>query len=138
MTFHVGRRFITYALVGAIGTAGHYATLIALTEAAGWPPVWASTCGFAVGALINYYANYRYTFTSKRPHSAAAPRFFLVAAVGAIVNSAVMAFAIGTLGFHYLVAQVVATLLVLAATFLVNMLWTFASAEPPENNPRSP
>ncbi|KPK39179.1 MAG: hypothetical protein AMJ69_06385 [Gammaproteobacteria bacterium SG8_47] len=120
------KQFFVFSLMGAIGTAGHYAVLIALVEALSVDPVVASTAGFVVGAIINYLLNYHVTFGSDKPHLDAFAKFGLIALVGAILNGAIMRVAHGALGAHYLVAQVVATGVVLVFNFVLNKVWTFA------------
>jgi len=118
-------RLLRYALVGAVGTAAHYALLIVLVQAAGLVPVLATTVGAVVGAIVNYILNYRLTFASRRAHRHALPRFAAVALLGTAVNAALFAIVHDGLGLHYLVAQVAATLLVLGITYLANRAWTF-------------
>ncbi|MBF0471355.1 MAG: GtrA family protein [Gammaproteobacteria bacterium] len=122
----VGRQFLIFALVGVAGTSGHYLTLIALVQWVALTPVVATSFGFGVGAVINYLLNYRFTFHSRQQHRKALPKFLLVAAAGALVNGAVMALGHTQLGLHYLLAQVIATVLVLLWNFAINKIWTFA------------
>ena len=61
-------------------------------------------------------------------HSVGLPRFLLVAAVGFVLNAALMAWMTASLGIHYLVAQVLATLLVLLWNFAANRHWTFGDS----------
>jgi putative flippase GtrA len=117
--------FIRYAGVGLIGTVAHYAVLLTLVNFANIAPVLASTIGAVVGACINYVLNYRFTFASRRDHVVAVPRFVTIAALGLVVNAAVMALAL-SLGLNsYLLAQVVATAAVLIMGYLANRRWTF-------------
>jgi len=122
----VYRQFIKFAAVGAVGTTAHYALLIALVSTQIAQPVWASTAGFALGALVNYVLNYRFTFASDRAHMQALPRFLIVATSGAVLNYALVHAGVSAWHWHYLLAQVLATALVLLWTFTVNRLWTFA------------
>jgi len=118
-------RLLMYMTVGAVGTAGHYATLIALVSAAGVDPVAGSACGFVVGAVINYFANHRFTFRSRKRHATTFGQFFLVALFGLGVNTGLMALLIGVGGIPYLAAQVAATGAVVLLTFVLNRAWTF-------------
>jgi len=118
-------QFLRYACVGAVGTAAHYAVLIALVESAGTAPVAASTAGAIAGAFVNYALNYRFTFASGRAHRIALPRFLAIAGAAVALNAAVMAATLAVTSAHYLVAQVVATGVVLVAGFLANRRWTF-------------
>jgi putative flippase GtrA len=120
------RQFLTFAVVGAVGTAGHYLVLVALVQTHLASIMVATTCGFAVGALINYGLNYRFTFGSGKRHSEALPKFLLVALSGALLNYALMWWLSRETSWHYLLAQIVTTALVLAWNFLLNRAWTFA------------
>jgi putative flippase GtrA len=51
----------------------------------------------------------------------------VVAAVGLLVNAALMDAMLRSLALHYLVAQVVATGVVLVSNYTLNRLWTFGS-----------
>jgi putative flippase GtrA len=94
-------------------------------QLAGIDAVLSSSAGYIVGAIVNYILNYYYTFRSDKRHHEAAVKFFTVAAVGFILNGAIMHWIISGLGAHYLLAQVAATGLVLVWNFLGNRLWTF-------------
>lgn len=117
-------QLIQYAGLGAVGTAGHYLTLVLLAEWSGFDLILATTLGFAVGAVINYLLNYHLLFRSRRRHVVALPRFLLIAALGALINAVVFAAMLAT-GVHYLLAQVIATGAVVIVTFLANRRWTF-------------
>ena len=118
-------QFVRYAGAGVVGTAAHYAVLVALVQGAQTGVVAASTAGALVGAGINYLLNHRFTFASTESHGRALPRFVAVAAGGIALNALVVAGMLAQVGPHYLVAQVVATLAVLVAGYLANRAWTF-------------
>lgn len=120
------RQFILFSGIGVIGTAGHYLTLIALVELLGIYPGLATTAGFIVGALINYILNYRFTFRSTKRHADALIKFLLVAAVGAVINYAIMQGGLTYTSLHYLLVQLVATGTVLLWNFALNKFWTFS------------
>lgn len=119
-------QFARFAAGGLLGTACHYATLVILVELAGVPAVPATLAGYVLGALTNYLIARRFVFATTRPHRAALPRFMVVAASGAAINTVIVALLIAT-GLHYLPSQLVATLIVLGWNFLVNKYWTFST-----------
>lgn len=120
------KQFFLFATIGAVGTAGHFLTLILLVELAGLSAVWATTAGFIVGALINYALNYHFTFRSDKAHSETMLKFFIVATVGAVLNVMIIFVGVDVLKLFYLFAQVIASSVVLLWTFTANKLWTFA------------
>jgi putative flippase GtrA len=123
----VRSRFFLYAAAGAVGTAGHYAVLVALVSAGWLAPVAASVCGALAGAWINFMLNARLTFRS-RASLAAAWRFATTALVAAAANGLSMALLTQGLALPWFPAQLVVTAGLLMLTFLVNSLWTFRSA----------
>ena len=118
-------QFARYAAAGAIGTLVHYVVLLVLVELAAAGSVLASTLGALAGALVNYTLNYRYTFRSVRPHAESALKYLVVSVAGVLLNAVVIAAATSVLGLHYLVAQVLATAVVLVCAFAINRAWTF-------------
>ena len=118
-------QFLRYGAAGAVGTALQYAILVALVQFAQAPAVAASTAGAIAGALVNYALNHRWTFASTRSHGRALPRFAAVAVGGIAINAIVMTAMLNLVGAHYLVAQVVATGIVLVVGYLANRAWTF-------------
>lgn len=119
-------QFFIYSAIGAIGTIGHYIVLIFLVEFIRADPVFATTAGFVVGALINYILNYRITFNSNKRHREAIVKFLIVATLGAAANAMIMSVGINIFDAHYLVTQVIATCIVLSLNFTANKFWTFA------------
>ncbi len=116
-----------YAAVGAVATACHYALLVVLVEAAGVVPGLSALAGAVLGGVVAYLGNRRYTFSfSEVGHARAMPRFAAVAAAGAVLNGLIVG-AGAALGVHYLLAQVLATVLVMLATYQLNRIWTFDS-----------
>lgn len=117
-------RLIRYALVGAVGTLVQYAVLVGAVSTQVATPVAASMAGAILGAIVNYFLNAKYTY-HHTGHGQALPKFALVALAGALMNGALMKIMVDMLGLNYLIAQVLATLIVLGLTYTVNSLWTF-------------
>lgn len=119
-------KFARFAAVGAVATAIQYAILVALVQGFRAEPTPASTVGYLVSVVFNYFANRRWTFRSERAHARAAPRFFLVQGVGLVLNGALLYLGAEVLGVNYLLAQVCATAVVLVWNFFSHLLWSFA------------
>jgi putative flippase GtrA len=121
------RTFRAFLLVGGASTLLHYAILFVLVEAMHADPVVASTVGFALSGLVNYRLNHRLSFRSQRSHASALPRFATVALIGLQLNWGLVYVGVYWIGLHYVVAQIVATTLVLVWNFAANGLWSFAT-----------
>ena len=118
-------QFFRFAAVGAIGTLVHYFVLFLLVEYAASNVVTASSVGFVFGAFTNYFLNYHFTFGSQKQHTEALPKFLFVAFLGLPINSGIVAFYTTVVPIYYLLAQLLATGVVLLWNFAVNRLWTF-------------
>jgi putative flippase GtrA len=99
--------------------------MAALMFLAGWPAPLGSAVGFAVGAVVSYGLNRRYTFESDRAHRAAAPRHALTVGSGWVLNTAGVALLHGPLGWPVWVAQVLSTGVVLVWHFALSRWWVF-------------
>jgi putative flippase GtrA len=121
----IATQFLLFSAAGLFAAIGHYGILIALSELAGAGPVPASLAGSVVGGIISYVLNYRFTFRSTKQHREALSKFLVVAAVGVVLNGVAMWVLTGPADLHYLVAQIVATGLILIWTFSCNRVWTF-------------
>lgn len=123
-------RFLVYAMVGAAGTAAHYAVLIGLVSSGLMAPVPASVLGACVGAVVNFLLNVVFTFRGHAPLSwRTARRFFATAALAAAANGALMALLTGGLRLDYRLAQLMVTATLLCITFLINSMWTFRAGK---------
>jgi putative flippase GtrA len=117
-----------YALVGGISTAAHYA-LLALCVEAGWlAAAPASGLGAMLGAQIAFLGNRWFTFRHAGGLARAWWRFQTIALLGAVANMAVVGSGV-SLGLHYLLAQVLATVAVMVLTYQLNRVWTFQQPE---------
>jgi putative flippase GtrA len=120
----IARQFLSFAAVGAVGTAVHYATLVTGVQLE-LDPVTASALGWSLGAVANYTLNYHLTFRSRLAHRQIVPRFALIAATGLLLNTLLMAVEVDWLGMHYLVAQFLTTGALLCWNFVMSRIWAF-------------
>ena len=116
------RQFISFSIIGAIGTIAHFAVLIFCVQIVSVGPVSGSLAGFITGAVINYLLNYHVAFKSTNRHIESFLKFFTVAMVGLGLNTAIMY--IMSQWLYYLISQVIATAIVLIWNFLCNRFST--------------
>ena len=125
----MAKRFFQYAAVGAVATATHYAILVGLVEARLLAPEHAAALGAWLGAQVAFAGNAAFTFRGHGATPRAWLRFQVTALFGAILSFALVALGV-RLGVHYLLAQIVATLINLLVTFEINRRWSFVSPTP--------
>ena len=118
-------KFSRFVLVGAFCTGLQWLVLILLTEIVRIHPTTASTIGYALSALVNYWLNYSFTFSSSASHRRALPRFSLIMVIGLVLNAAVTFVGTTVCGVHYLIAQAAATGVTLLWNFWANHRWSF-------------
>lgn len=104
-----------------------YLVLITGVEIFRISPLAASISGYALGVVVNYALNYRYTFSSSKKHRFVIPKFLTVMTVGMLINAGIMFIGIGWMGLNYLLAQLIAVMIVLTWSFIANRFWSFAS-----------
>ena len=119
-------QFLRFALVGTAATVTTYVVLIAGVEGLHVNAVTASVVGYTLGIVVNYILNYRYTFGSEQHHHVVIPKFLTVMVIGMFINASVMYAGINWFGFHYMLAQLAAVVVVLMLSFTANRLWAFA------------
>lgn len=125
----MGNRFLQYTAVGAVATAAHYAILVGLVEAGLLAPQRAAALGAWVGAQVAFAGNAAFTFRGAGATPGAWLRFQVTAVIGAVLSFSLVAAGV-RVGLHYLLAQIVATLINLGVTFEINRRWSFASSTP--------
>jgi len=118
-----------YIGAGGIATASHYATMIVLVQLFDVVPLAATATGFIVGAVVKYVLNHKVVFLTDARHDAAVPRFAVMLVVMFALNAACFATLNQGAGLHYIVAQVLTTILLIPPGYLMSRLWVFRRAE---------
>jgi putative flippase GtrA len=114
------RQFLRFAAAGAVATLVQYAVLIALVEAAGVEEVPAAVGAYICGTITSYLLNRRFTFADTQiSFGRAFAKFALVNLIGLGLNTGLFVLLTGA-GMHYILAQMIATGLVL--------IWNYAGA----------
>ena len=86
---------VRFGLVGVLNTAVGYGTIVLLTVLAGLPPVAANMGGYAVGLVVSFTLNRRYTFRKRSGGQGSALAFLAVFAVAYGVNLIVLSLSLG-------------------------------------------
>lgn len=118
-----------YVGAGGVATLSHYLTTVLAVELVDVRPVLASALGFSVGAVVKYWLNYSVAFRSDERHVAAVTRYVVALVVLLGLNSTIFALLNEGLHLHYLIAQVVTTIALIAPGYWIHRAWVFPRAE---------
>ena len=120
-------QLLSFLSIGALATLLQY-VITALLVLGGWlPMVAASTLGFLLSAIFNYWAKGRFTFAAQGSavsNRQQQLRFVLMVCLGCALNAGLLRVALA-LGLHAVVAQLIATLGVLVTNFAFSRLWVY-------------
>lgn len=122
------RELLRFLMVGGLCTALQYLVLVAGVELLHANAVAASAAGFLGSAAVNYLLNRRFTWGSEAPHGPAVRRFIAVLVVGLALNVLGMRLLHGYLHWHYVLSQVLTTVVTVSWNFAGHRHWTFAVA----------
>lgn len=114
-----------FAVVGTIATGFQYGLMTVLIHVFKFDAVLASTLSYALSALLNYTLNRHYVFRSRVRHVESLLKFSAIVIVGLLLNSVMMHIAVHLFLFHWIVAQVLVTVLVMLSNFVLSKYWVF-------------
>jgi putative flippase GtrA len=120
-------KFLTYAIVGGGCALLNLAVLWLLTDGVGLHYLVSNMISFLALTPVGFVLQKLMTF--RTPRAAAGvewPRYFATMGSSFAANLVLMYVLVSLLGVWYLAANVVTTVLLLVANFLVNNLWSFA------------
>ncbi len=90
-------------------------------------PSIATSIGFAAAIGVNYHFQYHWTFAASGSHKSTFTRYVTVTVAMMFVNTAIFWMLTEQWGFGYILAQCLATGVVMIANFNINRRYTFAS-----------
>lgn len=117
--------FAKYFTSGVCAVSVHFLTMIVLVEMFSSPPLAASFAGFCAGSIANYKLQYGWTFSSEVCHKLAFTRYIKVTATTLLLNLLIFETGIHLIQLDYRMSQLVATILVFFANYIINARYTF-------------
>ena len=118
-------RFLMFALVGSVGTAIQYTVLGLGVALGGAHPVAGSAVGYALGSVVNYLLNYRFTFQCSAPHTQAAAKYYTILGVGWVINLFLMSILVVGIGWSQWISQVFTSVVGLVWNYLGSNFWAY-------------
>jgi putative flippase GtrA len=116
---------VRFGVVGVLTAMVHYGLLYAGVESANLPATLASSIGFVVAVVFNYFMHYNWTFGEPAPHGRTMRRYLVMITCGFLLNASVMFIGEHWGSFHYLLVQAVALVAVVLWNFVLSNTWVF-------------
>lgn len=117
---------LRFAAVGVTTNAVGYLLYLVITALGGTPKATMSVL-YVIGTAAGFWANRTVTFAHSGSLSTAGLRYAVAYAAGYLINFALLAVIVDTLGYPHQVAQAIATVLVAAFLFVTLKLYVFHS-----------
>ena len=107
-------QFMKFSVVGVAAFVIDYGLLALLTEAFGINYLISATISFIASVIFNYMASMRFVFRHKKGMSRQREFiiFVILSAIGLGLNNLVLWSCVEFLGIHYLIAKIIATIIV--------------------------
>ncbi len=118
--------FIRYVISGGLAATVQFLVLILLVEKTAINPVVASVLAFCTAIVVNYNMQYHWTFKSTGAHGIIFIKYVFTTFVMLGVNTLIFWFLFDRQGMMYLIAQMIATTLVMFMNFAINRYYIFA------------
>ncbi|OFU50727.1 GtrA family protein [Aerococcus sp. HMSC10H05] len=119
-------QIIKFGLVGIIATVLDFLVLTVLTEFLGIHYLLSAAIAFTVATVFNYIASMKYVFASRYGKGQKHQELFIfvvLSLIGLGLNQVFMWFVVEITVLHYIIAKVLATLLVMAWNFISRKIW---------------
>jgi putative flippase GtrA len=117
-------KFIKYSIVGCISVLIYFLSVFVFVELFDKGPIFASTLSFIIMTYISFLLNKKYTFGSNFSYNQLW-RFLVVSAIGFTLNFSIMYLVVNILSLHYVIGELITTLIIPIINFILNNYWTF-------------
>lgn len=119
------RRVSSFTLIGVASTTCHYGVLLLAVEYYHLGAVTASLTGACFGAIVSYVLNGLITFRVSIVGWQQPLRFMAMIALGAVLNTLLMALWVEMLQLQYVAAQMVTTGILFLWNYWLSSRWVF-------------
>lgn len=117
-------KFIKYSIVGCLSVLIYFLSVFVLVELFDKGPIFASTLSFIIMTYISFLLNKKYTFGNNFSYNQLW-RFLVVSAIGFTLNFGIMYLVVNILSLHYVIGELITTLIIPIINFILNNYWTF-------------
>jgi cellulose synthase/poly-beta-1,6-N-acetylglucosamine synthase-like glycosyltransferase len=123
-------KFIQFGLIGGAVFVVGMILLAGLVEVLGWSPLVANAVQLMVTFWLNYVLNQKITWRERALDRLTATKFFVSRAATTVINYGLFAWLISlSMPINYLLANVIALMLITALNFVISDRWVFTNSE---------
>lgn len=115
-------QFVTYNIVGIANTTVGF-SIIFLLMFIGFSAIWSNAIGYAIGAILSYYLNSKYTFRSTSRGKIQAMKFFSILFISYLLNFLTLQWLLDFLNPY--LAQFISAIVYTLSSFLLAKLIVF-------------
>lgn len=119
-------QLVRYGMVGIVSNGAGYLAYLLITHMGGTPKL-TMTALYVMGATLGFFGNRNLTFAHSGSYLRSASRYFLMHAIGYLINFAVLLICVDRLGYPHQPVQAASILLVAAFLFTSFKLFVFSS-----------
>jgi putative flippase GtrA len=117
-----------FVLVGVTAAIVHWLVVVALVSRADWAPLVANVVGWLVAFGVSFTGHYQLTFRAQQTAlSTSLPRFFLLSAVGFLINETSYAILLQYTDLPYELLLGLILIGVAVLTFILSRIWAFTA-----------
>jgi putative flippase GtrA len=122
------KQFARFVAVGMLNTLVGYAVIFACMYLAGMGAEASNVTGYAFGLVVSYALNRSYTFNSRQRVRGELARFLAVFGIAYALNFAALLILIHGLDVHAGASQILAGVVYVGASFLMNKYYVFKTS----------
>lgn len=124
-------QFIRFILVGIVNSGLGYGIIFACMYLAGLSPELSNVIGYMIGLVVSYLLHRNFTFRSTQIRSTEFVCFAVVFLIAYCANLVTLIVLVRTMGVHAGLSQVIAGVVYIGTSYLLNKYYVFQSAIKP-------
>jgi putative flippase GtrA len=121
------KTFAKYFVSGSVAVIIHFSILTVLVEIYSANPTLSTSLGFCVGTIFNYLLQYHWTYSASGDHRKVFLIYISVTLSMLCMNALLFWIQVELIGVHYLLAQIMATGVVMLLNYVINTKFTFST-----------
>tara|TARA_R110000868_G_scaffold407985_1_gene690057 strand:+ start:13771 stop:14148 length:378 start_codon:yes stop_codon:yes gene_type:complete len=118
-------QLMRFGIIGASAAAVNMFMLYYFVETYQLMPLVANIFAFLIAFLVSYFGHRHWTFREKQHANSSLPKFFMVAAMGFLLNEALFAVFLHVFHIYYMLALFITLIIVAVVTFVFSKFWAF-------------